>query len=388
MTLIRCGAKELSSIVINLGECCNLACKYCFERQCSSTPESVIEISILYDKIVSIIDQIESKLVNIAFYGGEPLLYFNRLKYIVERLSENQTHSFKYGITTNGTLLNHEILTYLNINKFHIHLSIDGPKHVMDLNRVDKNGKSIFHCLNYIITNIPQCYDITARMTITSNNIDYFAHSIDYLIGLGFCDRKRRIKFDFDATQEWSKVDFELIRREFDKCFEILISHYESGGCSVIEPLYKVIKNKQAPSIYCGGGLFSIHIQPDGSFYPCNRLTPSHDNDFYLLKINELCELDKIRGIFIKTMNRKKECFSCQAFNYCKYECPAKFFAYSKKFNEVDEFLCFLTKNIYMIGYKLKRHFYFKSKQNFIQAYGLKSIFDFNSSLFSHNDLI
>ena len=88
---------------------------------------------------------VDSPEVNIGFYGGEPLLEFPLLKKAVE-YSEQQFEGKKltFNITTNGTLLNDEMIYFFQDHDVSLMISLDGPKEINDKNRVFANGKGTF----------------------------------------------------------------------------------------------------------------------------------------------------------------------------------------------------------------------------------------------------
>lgn len=126
--------------IIHLTDACNLKCKYCYENK------SVREIS--FDNITKIIDneiKQKSKYASIYFYGGEPLLKKQIIKDTIKYIESKKCKTkFKYGITTNGTLLDDDMINLIKENEFTVAYSIDGGKLVQNLNRITADGKETF----------------------------------------------------------------------------------------------------------------------------------------------------------------------------------------------------------------------------------------------------
>jgi len=113
---------------IYLGNACNFNCKYC--RQSSHDKKKHRTKEELDNFIKTIHESIDiTNLEDIEYWGGEPLLYWNEIKYLSENFKFNKKISYK--ITTNGSLITNEIANYLIENKFKIVLSHDGPGQIL-----------------------------------------------------------------------------------------------------------------------------------------------------------------------------------------------------------------------------------------------------------------
>ncbi len=132
-------------LTLELTHQCNLACEYCIfgkhyeqTRQQSSTPMSLDTAKRAVARFLSH----KPKEATIGFYGGEPLLEFERMKEIVafaEQLAADNGVELRFNVTTNGTLLSEEKIHYLVAHKFAVMISLDGNKESHDRYRVFKN---------------------------------------------------------------------------------------------------------------------------------------------------------------------------------------------------------------------------------------------------------
>ncbi|EOO05715.1 radical SAM additional 4Fe4S-binding SPASM domain-containing protein [Bacillus cereus str. Schrouff] len=366
---------NFQSITISLSNKCNFHCTYCFE---SPNTKDALEYSKICNEIYEMISVSESSPFYISFYGGEPLVHFKMLKTIVSDLkSKFPSKVFQFNITTNGSLLNEDILEFLKDNKFDVLLSIDGSPKVMNIHRTDKQGKSIVAKLQFALDKIPKIDNTTARMTVTPSNSIFFSESINYLVDMGF----KRIKFDFDYTVQWSDKQLEKLLSEMNKSAEALIKYYSNGGIAYIEPIDLVIKNiKMKSTDYCGAGCSQGYITPSGDFYPCNRLTPNHSLSFskfqYTKEISMKDKTKQIREEILSPLQRKEECKSCPALSFCNIRCPARIFSSSRDFTKISELQCFLTKATYNMGKKLRSSIILKNKKNFTSTYLIDTIWE------------
>ena len=171
-------------IVIWVTSACNLACKYCYEGHAKSNEMMNKETA---DKILGYIEENVDKKeeISIVFHGGEPLLNFEIIKYLVTRLSEKyEKRQFK--LTTNGTVMNQEIAQFL-LDNFQngISLSVDGNENTHNANRVYTGGQGSFDdVMNNLHTYFTkeQYSKFIIRMTLTPRSVDKLFDNCTYLI--------------------------------------------------------------------------------------------------------------------------------------------------------------------------------------------------------------
>jgi uncharacterized protein len=126
--------QHIQHIMLNVTDQCNFRCRMCFcdWQDNYMTPE-------IADKAIELALKRKSPRVDkitINFFGGEPLMNFNLIKYVVEKWEKK----CEFSMTTNGSLLTNEILDYLKEHKVGLLLSIDGDKETQDYNRPFRNG--------------------------------------------------------------------------------------------------------------------------------------------------------------------------------------------------------------------------------------------------------
>jgi uncharacterized protein len=171
----------LENYVIHITKECNCSCKYCYEKDKVST-YSWFDIEKLLNNIKEY-----NKEFSIEFLGGEPLLAFDLIKKSCDYLeSFEDIHVLQYIISSNGTILNQEIIDFLkNTQKVIMAFSIDGTE-FMNCLRTFKNG---YNTHSTIIENIKVLQNnnipIICHMTIHPYNVGFLANGIDYLYDLG-----------------------------------------------------------------------------------------------------------------------------------------------------------------------------------------------------------
>lgn len=174
----------METYVVHLTKICNLDCFYCYEVD-KSSKYSWKEIKKFIDDIVKFRT---SDTFNIEFLGGEPLLAFDFLKKSVEYLENMKIVNVKsYFITTNGTIMNEEIISFLKSNpKVQFAASMDGNKHSNQLRVFKDNRKNSYEAvINNLKLMISEGLKPAVHMVSHPYNVGMIAVSIDHLYDQG-----------------------------------------------------------------------------------------------------------------------------------------------------------------------------------------------------------
>lgn len=178
---------NVETFVIGVTEQCNLRCTYCCysgdyanNRSHSTKSMGISDIDSIFDFINQLTP---NRKIRISFYGGEPLLKHDLIRYAVEIGYKMWHENVSFSISTNGVLLSPDIIDWIVANNIELAVSIDGIGHFHDKNRVDINGKGsfdkIYRALSYIEIHYPEYLpSITILMTLKSfSNIDEIAEA-------------------------------------------------------------------------------------------------------------------------------------------------------------------------------------------------------------------
>lgn len=160
--------KELLNVTIAPTMRCNFSCPYCFEGDNKNFSQMSEEIE---NQIVQfLIKQSEKKNIQICWFGGEPLLAFDKILSISNKLNENNI-SYSANIITNGSLLKEEFITKLStLHLTHIQISLDGVGEEHDRNRHYKNGRSSFDDICQNIEKLLELTDIKLYLQVGVDN--------------------------------------------------------------------------------------------------------------------------------------------------------------------------------------------------------------------------
>lgn len=164
-------------LTINLTENCNFGCKYCVfsesydytrNRTCNNIKleTGIKAMDLFFEMLKPVVRRIPSKSVGISFYGGEPLLMYGTLKKFVEYAKIHSPVSLVFNISTNGYLLNDEMMDFLIENRVTTAISLDGCKENHDRNRVLHNGEGTFDVVMKNIKRFQEKYPDNPRVCL------------------------------------------------------------------------------------------------------------------------------------------------------------------------------------------------------------------------------
>lgn len=250
---------------------CNFRCPYCFEAD-----RGYKNISMGDDVINAILDFIDEKLkekgvLQIAWFGGEPLLKFDvieKLQTGILKIVEKKNLTFSASIITNGYLLSKEISDKLVALKVDFaQITLDGAQEEHDKSRVLQNGKPTFNKIVDNILSANENLEISVRVNVTKNNIDSMNGLMDYLVDAGFSkSKKRSIYFavvrDYDCSNGMISSD----------CF--VIKDFATEQAMLNKIAYQKglnVKFKIKPKVLSCGSLSirSCVIEPNGDMQKC-----------------------------------------------------------------------------------------------------------------------
>ena len=263
----------MQSATIWLTKNCNLKCRYCYEGQEKGKRKFAISdiatlISFIDREILESAESAEKKdKVIISFHGGEPLLEFQLMKYIISELDNvaaKRNISIVYEVTTNGNVNESEFLEYIrNRGDFRISVSLDGKKEINDIYRVTKCGRSSFdRAFLFAKQLLEMDKHPRIRMTLTPQMVEYLYENIVFFVKEGF-EMIVTVPDFFD--KKWERKHLikmeEQLHKIFEYCEDLPIMKPQISLLDRTSYLKRVGR--------CSGGINEIYIGCDGLLYPC-----------------------------------------------------------------------------------------------------------------------
>ncbi|MDD3043992.1 MAG: radical SAM protein [Candidatus Delongbacteria bacterium] len=337
----------LRNITIEITENCNLECKYCYGafgklKRTNSVKKEDVELCVdsifRYPKL--------SSEIEINFFGGEPLLEYEKLKQFVKYIEEKK-HNIKvqYVITTNGTLINREIVEFLKEFNFYVLLSCDGIKNCNDQNRIFKNGMGSFETINKNVINlIKNKIPLKILMLITPYSSKYFASNLKYFDYLGVKVVSSSPFYHSSGINISPMVhssEFTVLENQLKKYCLYIIEKITQKLDFILfvelrdfvkEILYSNLSNDPICMATNGSG---IYIDYKGNIYPCPDFKGT-SNKFLVGNTKCDYEFSKINK-YIKIMKNTRElpdCKNCLINNICTGLCLSQHIRIYKKYQK------------------------------------------------------
>lgn len=274
----------------NLTRDCNFRCTYpCFTHGCrlgSMSLETAKKcIDFLFNEAIKAKDK-RDKMVEVSFWGGEPLLEWQLLKDMVlysEDKSKETGIPVKFGGTTNGSLFTPEKFDFLDEHKIFFMISFDGTQETQDYHRKTKEGLGSHTIVERNIRKVLEKWPFyRIRMSPFAERIDHFFEDMKYIFDLG-CDY---IMFSPVYESNWTEEKWLIWEDQCKKVIDYMVQLKASGRNVQVEHFKSYVRkdNSRWP---CGMGRFYGGFDIDGSIYLCHRCNKFDDNRPWQEK--ELC---------------------------------------------------------------------------------------------------
>ncbi|MBR4754369.1 MAG: thioether cross-link-forming SCIFF peptide maturase, partial [Lachnospiraceae bacterium] len=256
---------------------------------------------------------------------------------------------FRFTLTTNGVLLNDEILDFANKEMSNIVLSIDGRKEVHDKMRPFRNGKGSYDMIVPKFLKVAESRKQTnyyVRGTYTHYNTE-FSEDVLHLADLGF----KQISVEpvvAPATEDYAikESDVPGLLEEYDKLAKEMLRRKKEG--KGFNFFHFMIDLEGGPCVYkrlsgCGSGTEYLAVTPWGDLYPCHQFVGNED--FLLGNVDTGITNTVVRDEFkLCNVYAKASCRDCFARYYCSGGCGANAYNFTGSINGAYEIGCELQK--------------------------------------------
>lgn len=344
----------VKALCLHIAHDCNLACKYCFAEEGEYHGRRALMSFEVGKKALDFLVANSGNRINLEvdFFGGEPLMNWQVVKDLVaygRSLEEPYHKKFRFTLTTNGVLLNEEVLEFVNKEMANVVLSVDGRKEIHDLMRPHRGGQGSYDEVVPKYQKVAESrnqMNYYVRGTFTRNNLD-FAEDVKHLADLGFEQISVEPVVAAD-TEDYAlrEEDVPAILEEYDKlALEYIKRKKEGKGFNFF---HYMIDLKGGPCVAkrlsgCGSGTEYLAVTPWGDFYPCHQFVGQED--FLMGNVDEGITRTDIRDTF-KTCNvyAKEQCKDCFAKFYCSGGCAANAYNFTGNINGAYELGCQLQR--------------------------------------------
>ncbi len=344
----------VKALCLHIAHDCNLACRYCFAEEGEYHGRRELMSYEVGKQAIDFLIANSGKRRNLEvdFFGGEPLMNFDVVKRLVEYgrgLEEEHNKKFRFTLTTNGILLNDDIMEFANKEMSNVVLSIDGRKEVNDFMRPSRNKKGSYDIIIPKFAKLAESRNQNnyyVRGTFTHHNLD-FSKDVAHLAELGF--KQISVEPVVALPEEEYAIkqeDLPTIFEEYDKLAAYILKEEKKGNH--FNFFHFMIDLSGGPCVAkrlsgCGSGTEYLAVTPWGDLYPCHQFVG--EDEFLMGNVFEGVKTAELRDEF-KCCNvyAKEKCKECFAKFYCSGGCAANSFKFHGSIQDTYDIGCEMQK--------------------------------------------
>lgn len=323
----------IKALCLHVAHDCNIRCAYCFASQGDFKGDRSLMSFEVGKKALDLLVSHSGNRRNLEvdFFGGEPLMNFEVVKQLVSygrSLEAAHNKNFRFTLTTNGVLLNDEIMDYVNTHMSNVVLSIDGRKEVNDKMRYTISGGGTY---DIIVEKFKKLIEkrgnksYYVRGTYTKNNLD-FANDVLHMVDLGFTSTSvEPVVAKPTDSYAIGEEDLETLNAQYDQLADALIERHNTDKAFTF--FHFALDLSQGPCVIkrlsgCGAGSEYLAVTPEGDIYPCHQFV---GNDHFkmgnvLAGILDFGLTNEFKNAHVYN---KEKCRACWAKFYCSGGCHA-----------------------------------------------------------------
>lgn len=347
----------IKNISLFISQSCNLNCLYCYGGGGEYGEKGFMDEPTAFRTIDWFIEQSEKeKKLSVSFFGGEPLLNFPLIKKTISYCEEKEKEcnkKFEFFITTNGTLLSDEIISYGKEKNIGFLISFDGPKDIQDYNRPSKEGDfssydEAVRGIKKLLSEIPK---VNVRATIYGDSdVEYVT---DFLSDMGF-ETYHFVK----ASESPHNTSSEKINMAST---EKIITYHRKKGKEIVEAVKKrdVDKIKKLKlsrffhkyilrepvgrkNFFCGAARNYGAVSASGDVYPCHRFVGLKEYKIGNIYSNDLSRDDHLKPLVFTV----EKCIKCPVKYFCGGNCINEHMGASGSIFEPSEDVCRIARTL------------------------------------------
>ncbi len=326
-------AGVVKALCLHIAHTCNLNCSYCFASQGKYNGErAVMSFEVGKRALDFLVENSGSRRnLEVDFFGGEPLMNFQVVKDLVayaRSIEKEAKKNFRFTLTTNGMLIDDDVIDFANKEMSNVVLSLDGRKEVHDRYRVDYAGKGSWEKIVPKFQKLVEARggkNYYMRGTFTHLNPD-FLEDIKTMLDLGFTELSMEpVVCAPDDPSALTAEDLEIVKDQYEKLAQLMLQRRKEGRPFTF--YHYMIDLKGGPCIYkrvsgCGSGTEYMAVTPWGDLYPCHQFVG--DEKFKLGDIWKGVDNHAIQDEFAAcNVYARPECANCWAKLYCSGGCAA-----------------------------------------------------------------
>ena len=344
----------VKALCLHVAHTCNLNCSYCFASQGKYHGDRALMSFEVGKRALDFLIENSGHRTNLEvdFFGGEPLMNWDVVKQLVTyaRTQEEPHHKkFRFTLTTNGMLIDDDVIDFANREMSNVVLSLDGRKEIHDRLRVDYAGNGSYDRI------VPRFQKLVAsrggknyymRGTFTHANPD-FTKDVFHMADLGFTELSMEpVVCAPGDPAALTAEDLEIVKEQYEILAKDMLRREKEG--KPITFYHYMLDLTGGPCVYkrisgCGSGTEYMAVTPWGDLYPCHQFVG--EEKYKLGNIWDGVTNTALREDF-RACNAyaRKECDDCWARLYCSGGCAANAYHATGSIRGVYEAGCELFK--------------------------------------------
>ena len=347
-------SKVIKALCLHVAHTCNLNCSYCFASQGKYQGDrAIMSYEVGKRAFDFLIENSGSRRnLEVDFFGGEPLMNWDVVKKLVayaRSIEKEHNKNFRFTLTTNGLLIDDEVIDFLNKEMSNVVLSLDGRREVHDLFRKDYAGNGSYDKIVpkfKKLVEARQGKDYYVRGTFTHNNVD-FTNDIFHMADLGFTELSMEpvVCAPTDPCA-LTPEDMPKIFEQYEILAKEMLKRKKEGRPFTF--YHYMLDLKNGPCIYkritgCGSGTEYMAVTPWGELFPCHQFVG--DPKYSLGNIYDgVTNVEIQEGFRSCNAYARPECADCWARLYCSGGCAANSYHATGSINGIYEYGCELFK--------------------------------------------
>ncbi len=326
-------AGVVKALCLHVAHTCNLNCSYCFASQGRYHGDrAVMSFEVGKQALDFLIASSGSRRnLEVDFFGGEPLMNFGVVKDLVayaRSVEKEHGKNFRFTLTTNGMLIDDDVIDFANRECANVVLSLDGRKEIHDRFRVDHAGNGSWE---RIVPKFKKLVDARGgknyymRGTFTHANPD-FLEDIRVMLDLGFTELSMEpVVCAPEDPSALTEEDLPVVMRQYEDLARLLVRRRREGRPFTF--YHYMIDLSGGPCVYkrisgCGSGTEYMAVTPWGDLYPCHQFVG--EERFRLGDVWHGVEAPEVQAEFAAcNVYAREECRTCWARLYCSGGCAA-----------------------------------------------------------------
>ena len=323
----------VKALCLHVAHTCNLNCGYCFASQGKYHGErALMSFEVGKQALDFLMDHSGArKNLEVDFFGGEPLMNWDVVKQLVRyarSVEKAQGKNFRFTLTTNGMLIDDDVIDFANREMSNVVLSLDGRKEINDATRVDYAGRGSYDRI------VPRFQKLVKarggknyymRGTFTHRNPD-FTKDVFHMADLGFTELSMEpVVCAPDDPAALTPEDIEVVKAQYEILAKDMLRREKEGHR--ITFYHYMLDLTGGPCVYkrisgCGSGTEYMAVTPWGDLYPCHQFVG--EEKFKLGDVWHGVTNTALREDF-RACNAyaRPECADCWAHMYCSGGCAA-----------------------------------------------------------------